>query len=255
MKKSNTTDIVITGASSGIGHALALTYAKQNVRLHLTGRNKDRLENVKQSCQLLGADVHTIAIDVTQQGQMESWIKSIPKIDLVIANAGIAIGDISPTDNEYQKASRKIFNVNLDGVLNTIHPAIEQMLVQGHGQIAIISSLAGFRGLPTAPAYSASKNAVKAYGEALTPSLREKNIHLSVICPGFVTSGITDKNRFPMPFIMSGQKAAELIKKRLEKRPYLIAFPWPMYFMSWIFSILPSSIAIGLLSLSKENKA
>lgn len=246
--------ILITGASSGIGAALAKSYADTEITLYLAGRNQVRLEKISTECEKLGAKTQIKVIDVTNQQGMRNWITSLSRLDLCIANAGIAIGDISPTDDGYEDVARKIFDVNLMGVMNTIHPAIDIMKIQSNGQIAIVSSLAGYRGLPTAPAYSASKTAVKAYGEALGPSLRSNNIHMSVICPGFVKSGITDRNRFPMPFLMNAEKAAIIIKGKLESYPPLISFPFTMRLISWIFKALPTSISLKILSISKEKK-
>lgn len=254
MSNNTPKHILITGASNGIGAALAKSYADTGVALYLSGRDQTRLTKIAGECAKLGANINIKLIDVTNQQEMREWISSLPHLDLCIANAGIAIGDISPNDEGYEDVARKIFDVNLIGVMNTIHPAIDIMKTQSFGQIAITSSLAGYRGLPTAPAYSASKTAVKAYGEALGPSLRKDNIHMSVICPGFVKSGITDKNKFPMPFLMSAEKAAQLIKRKLEKRETLISFPLPMRLISWIFKSLPTKLSLKILSLSSETK-
>ena len=116
------------------------------------------------------------------------------------------------------------------------------------GQIAIVSSLAGFRGWSSSPAYSASKGCVRFYGEAMRGALKDSNIHISVICPGFVTSRITDANDFPMPFKMSAEKAATIIAKGLAKNKGRICFPWPMYFICWLIGILPDCLAQRLLS-------
>lgn len=254
MQKTTPKHILITGASSGIGAAISLAYAASGISLYLAGRDKARLQDVSAKCERLGAKINIKIIDVTNQQEMRDWISSLSHLDLCIANAGIAIGDISPSDDGYEKAARKIFDVNLMGVMNTIHPAIDVMKLQSAGQIAIVSSLAGYRGLPTAPAYSASKTAVKAYGEAIGPSLRNDNIHVSVICPGFVKSGITATNKFPMPFLMTAEKAAGIIKKKLENYETVISFPFTMRFISWIFKCLPSKISLKILSISSERK-
>ena len=240
--------ILITGASSGIGKALAIRYARYGIILHLAGRDQRRLEGVAAICDEQGAKTQIKVIDVTDKKAMSSWISESythTPLDLVIANAGISAG--ADNDDDFDK-TRGIFTTNLNGVLNTIHPAIQLMKNEGHGQIAIVSSFAGYRGLPSAPAYSASKAAVKAYGEALRGQLAPENINISVICPGFIRSGITDANNFPMPFFMEAPKAAQIIQKGLVKNKPLIAFPWQMRTISYFLSILPTTIAVKLLS-------
>ena len=160
-------------------------------------------------------------------------------VDLCIANAGISGGTGRRGESEEQ--ARRILAVNVDGVLNTIHPLIGPMTARGRGQLALVSSLAGFRGYPGAPAYCASKAAVRSYGESLRLDLRAAGIEVSVICPGFVKSRITDRNRFPMPFLMDADRAASIIKRGLERNRGRIAFPLPTYLMAWMVAVLPSS--------------
>ena len=153
--------ILITGASSGIGEALAKAYAAPEVNLTLSGRDPERLEKVVKTCRDSGAEVHAVVIDVTDRTSMENWIKGADQeapLDLVFANAGISGGTARNGEDEMQ--AREIFSVNLDGVLNTVWPAIHAMRPRKQGQLAILSSIAGFRGMPGAPAYSASKAAV-----------------------------------------------------------------------------------------------
>lgn len=242
--------ILITGASSGIGAALAQTYAAPGVKLFLTGRNRERLQTTVLACEALGAKVKAAALDVADDIAMRRWISACDKdqpLDLVIANAGISGG---PKDalGEREDQVRHIFDINLSGVLNTVHPAVDLMRPRRRGQIALVSSLAGYRGLPSAPAYSASKAAVKAYGEALRGQLKQSGLSVSVICPGFVKSRITDSNDFPMPFLMDTSRAAAIIRKRLKAHRAVIAFPWPMRLALGAIRALPSRIALPLLT-------
>ena len=128
----------------------------------------------------------------------------------ISGGTGGAGGDPSagPMQGESPAQARQIFDVNLGGVLNTLEPVLPAMLQRGRGQVAIISSLAAFRGWPGAPAYSASKGAVRFYGEALRGALHSSGVEINVVCPGFVVSRMTDVNQFPMPFLMSAEKAA-----------------------------------------------
>ncbi len=232
--------ILITGASSGIGRALALAYAAPNVHLALCGRNRNRLAEVAGECLAKGADVSEKVLDIQDRFACADWLLKIDQkapLDLVIANAGISTGTQPGVSEEEQ--IRDVFAINMAGTLNTVLPAIERMKSRQHGQIAVLSSLAGFRGMPSAPAYSASKAAIRSYGEGLRGRLAGDGIQVSVICPGFVISRITDANDFPMPFLMEADKAAEIIRKGLQKNKARIAFPWQMYLLTRLISAVP----------------
>ena len=248
--------IILTGASSGIGEALALKYAQQGHVLWLNGRNAERLKDVAARCRELGAEVHADTVDVTELDNMQQWITAAAEprgIDLVVANAGIS-GGASGIGDEDETQVRDIFAVNLAGVLNTLLPALPIMQRQGHGHLALMSSIAGFRGLPTSPAYSASKAAVLAYGDGLRGELQHTGIDVSVICPGFVKSRITDANDFPMPFFMPTDKAANIIRRGLDKRRRRIAFPWQMRFAMWFIAAAPVIITDRFLANPKWKK-
>ncbi|MBU6338554.1 MAG: SDR family NAD(P)-dependent oxidoreductase [Rickettsiales bacterium] len=252
-------NILITGASSGIGKALAIKYATHSdVNLFLSGRNLERLEEVKKICQELkrGANVFCKIIDVRDESDMANWIDEIEKnyeLDLVIANAGISAGTASGVESS--KQIKEIFAINLDGALNTINPAIAKMRQRKKGQIAIISSLAGFRGLPSSPAYSASKAAVRVYGEALRGNLREFGIAVNVVCPGYIKTPMTDVNNFPMPFLMPPEKCAEVIVKKLKKNVSRISFPFPLFFVVWFTTLLSNKITDPIFAKLPKKKA
>jgi short-subunit dehydrogenase len=246
--------ILITGASSGIGAALARYYAGPGISLHISGRDQDRLRETATQCRAQHATVHDVIVDVGDMNAMSNWIalatqkSGVP--DLVIANAGISSGGgpVAAPNLIDEQATRNIMAVNIAGVLNTLLPVIPIMLEQEHGQIAIISSIAGSRGLPSAPAYSASKAAVKAYGEALRPRLAKHGVQLSVVMPGFVESRITDANDYSMPMIMDADKAAKIIARGLAVNRARIAFPLPMAFMSWLIACLPPALIDPVLA-------
>ena len=238
-------NILLTGASSGIGEALALYYAKQpsTENIFICGRNEDRLNSVKKACQSLGkATIHTKILDVTDKQATNEWInqaEATAPLNLIFANAGVATVNETP-DNIFNT-----FNINVMGAVNTINPAVEIYKKRKDKDkiIAITSSIAGYHGLPSCPSYSASKACLKAYGEALRMHLLEHNIQVNTICPGFVRSRITDKNTCPMPFFMEADVAAKLIAKRIEKNVSIIAFPWPMRFATWALSIIPNCLS------------
>jgi len=233
--------ILITGASSGIGEALALHYAADGVRLHLTGRDKDRLEGVAEKCRSMGALAEARIIDVRNATEMADWIGQVDNahpLDLVIANAGVSTETSGVPDSEEQK--RLIREINIGGVANTVEPLLPRMAQRKSGQIALMASLAAFRGLPSGPAYSASKAWVKSWGEALRGRMQRDDVGVSVICPGFVRGRITDSNQFSMPMFMEAPKAARIIAKGLARNKGLIAFPFPMYFMLRLVTTLPA---------------
>lgn len=250
--------ILITGASSGIGRALALHYARAGHRLALGGRNMERLAEIASACEEAGAEVHYQAGDVTARDIMHQWISGFDKrfpIDLVVANAGISGGTGGATLAHSLSQSQQIFDVNLQGVLNTIHPVLPRMIERGGGQIAIISSLAGFAAWPGAPAYSASKAAVRFYGEALHARLKPAGVQVSVVCPGFIRTPMTDRNPFPMPFLMTADKAARIIAVKLQSYRPRIVFPWPTALAARALGLLPPGLAAILLSQAPEKKA
>jgi short-subunit dehydrogenase len=167
---------------------------------------------------------------------MAEFVTQYP-IDIAIANAGISAGTASGTESPDQTAA--IFATNVQGVLNTLEPLIPIMQQRGSGQIGLLSSLASFKGFSSAPAYCASKAAVRFMGEAWRPLLKQSGIKVSVICPGFIETPMTAVNNFPMPFLLSPEKAAQRIITSLEKNKARIAFPLPLYFTSWLIGILP----------------
>jgi short-subunit dehydrogenase len=241
--------ILITGASSGIGESLARHYAGPSATLFLAGRNSERLSEVAGVCEEAGATVFTIVLDVTDSTRMSDWIfesDRLAPLDMIIANAGISGGTSGGVESANQ--TRRIFNVNVDGVLNTVLPGFDAMSQRKHGQIAIVSSLAGFLPLPSAPAYGASKAAVRHFGEAFRISASQRGVAVSVICPGFVYSRMTAANPFLMPFIMTGENAAKIIAKGLQKNRARIAFPWLMYFGIWLLGgLCPPALLRAIL--------
>ena len=240
--------ILITGASSGLGEALARRLSGPGVRLWLTGRNTERLAETEAACAANGAEVTCAQLDTRDTAAMNAFIRGADEsapLTLVIANSGISGGTGSGGESDRQ--AREIFDVNLTGVINTIHPAIDVMRPRRSGHIAVMSSLAAYRGFPGAPAYSASKAAVKVYAEALRGALARDGIAVTAICPGFVKSRMTAVNEFPMPFLMEADRAAEIMVRGLERRKTVIAFPWPMHAMVSLLSLLPPALAVRLL--------
>lgn len=241
--------ILITGASSGIGAALVKQYAAPNIRLSLHGRSAERLKEVAKIAEGQGAKVVIMAGDVTDAKPLTEWITQVDQVEplsLVIANAGISGGTSGFSGD--QKQMEQIFAVNWQGVLNTVSHVALLMAERGRGQIALMSSLAAFRGYAGSGAYAASKAAVRIYGEALRADLKPYGVTVNVICPGFIKTPMTDVNGFSMPFLMNVEDAARIIQKGLRQNRPVIAFPWPMYWLVRFMAFLPLDFVIGLMA-------
>lgn len=241
--------IVITGASSGIGEALARDYGRPGVRLALTGRDVVRLDAVAGACRASGAEVDAQAIDVTEHVRLSNWLlaqDASRPIDLLVANAGVSIEQTAASAVN-EALTRKTFAINVDGVFNTVFPLLPAMRARQIGQIALMASLAGFIGLPNAAAYNASKAALRVWGESLRHALRAEGIGVSVICPGFVKSRMNAGNEAPMPFMMSTGRASSIIRSGLSRNQARIAFPLGTKAAVWLGSTLPGGATDRLM--------
>jgi short-subunit dehydrogenase len=237
--------VVITGASSGLGKALALHYARHGAVLGLLGRSIDRLDTVAEECRRLGASVTTTAIDVRARADMEAWLRNFDAdtpIDILIANAGIMAGRSADAVIEQASASYTLMETNVLGVLNSVQPILPSMMARRRGQIGIVSSIAGFIPLPDAPTYCASKSAVLTYGLALRSALRQTGIGVSVICPGYVATPMIEQESGPKPFVMSAESAAALIVRGLQHNRAVVAFPFLFALMTRLGGLLPDSV-------------
>lgn len=256
--KNSVKMIVITGASSGIGEALAYEYAAQGHSLAITGRNGERLKNIVDKCKYLGAEtVENKVIDVTDATAMKTWLKKIDEdhpVDIIIANAGISGGMDGLKKADLFKQASKIFETNITGVINTISPLYEKMVKRQRGHIVLMSSLASFSPWSGAPAYAASKATVRFLGEGMAASCQKYNIDVSVICPGFVESRMTDANDFPMPLKISAKKAAKKIVKGISRKRRIIVFPLTIYIIVRMVAFLPSSFISLLTSRMPAKK-
>ena len=248
--------VLITGASGNIGSALALRYARPGSTLFLSCLEGNQLNDLATKCEKKGAKVFCTTLDVTDREGCEKWIKSADEehpLGIVFANAGITEGN---TGIENQELMRHIIDVNLIGVMNTVLPALPIMRERKRGHIGIVSSIAGFRGLPMSPAYSTSKAAAKAFAEALRPYLSTESIKVSVICPGYITGGLAEKNNFSMPFMVTPTRAADIIYRGMMHNKSRIVFPFPLHMAAWTLGALPPALTDRLLArITKNRKA
>ncbi len=243
--KMQAKSILITGASSGIGRALALAYARPGISLSLTGRDRERLQDTASAAQAQGAEAATAQLDVRDQKAMAQWIGAVDArrpIDLAIANAGITTGLRPGQLAEDPAAVRAIVAINLIGALNTVEPLIAPMCARRRGQIAFIGSIAGIRGLPYAPAYCATKAAIHAYSESLRGRLAASGVKVSLIIPGFVKTPLNDSITAIKPLEIPDAQAAALIKRGIEKERPVVAFPKSLYLLAGLARILPVRI-------------
>ncbi len=234
--------ICITGASSGIGAALALGYAKPNTVLLLIARNKDRLNAVAAECEHNGATVIQGLIDVCDKDNLSAWLidkdEQFP-IDLLIVNAGLSTTQASKVSEGEFAAESMLVDVHLQGMLNTIFPLISRMQQRQSGQIALMSSMNAFIPIPRSCIYGAVKCAILHYGLALRTKLAENNIKVSVMCPGWVKTALTDANTYDMPFMMNADAAANILMDNIAKNKAIIAFPWQLKIALKILNWLP----------------
>lgn len=241
--------VLVTGASSGIGAALATRFARPGRSLSLCGRDATRLEAVASACRARGAQVHAAVVDVADRAAVSSWIAArdaAAPIDLAIANAGISggtSGGAAPDGLAEPRAQHDaIMAINVEGVVNTVNASLAAMAPRRRGQVAIMSSLASFRGFPGAPAYCASKAMVRVWGEALRADAARAGIEVCVVCPGYVRSAMTDRNDFPMPFLLEADRAAAIIERGLARNLARIVFPLRLYVLLRLFSALPERL-------------
>lgn len=234
--------VLITGATGGIGQALALAYAKPGAALWLQGRREAVLRELAARCEARGASVRTTALDLCDRQALDDWLHELRGDglpDLAIVNAGVNISARAPGAGEAWADMERLIEVNLRAALAIVHALSDGMRRRRSGQIALMSSQAAWRGLPVTPSYSASKAAVKAYGEALRDGLAACGVRVSVVMPGYVTSPMCAAMPGPKPFELSAERAARRIQRGLQADRARISFPFPLNLGCWLLAGLP----------------
>jgi short-subunit dehydrogenase len=243
--------VLITGASSGIGQALAQQYASRGYRLALVARGQESIENWLRTQPISLDSYQTYSADVTQLDSLSAMAQACLKLqglpDVVIANAGISIGvDTSLPDDI--AVMQQILSTNVLGVAATFQPFIALMRARGTGTLVGIGSVAGIRGLPGHGAYCASKAAVISYCESLRGELRSSGVNVVTICPGYVATPLTQKNAYSMPFLMPADLFAERAIRAISSGASYRVIPWQMGIVAKLLRVLPNALFDRLLN-------
>ena len=232
--------VFITGASSGIGQALAQHYAKQGAIIGLIARRADLLDSLQHS---LATQTAVYALDVRDAGALEKaaheFIARFGVPDIVIANAGVSAGTLTENKDDIH-TFKAVMDINLLGMVHTFQPFIKAMKQAGKGSLVGIASVAGIRGLPGAGAYSASKAAAIAYLESLRVELSLSGINVTTIAPGYIKTPMTDINQYPMPFLMAPDVAAKKFARAIENKRRFVVIPWQMGVLARLMRFLPA---------------
>ncbi|MBI2312863.1 MAG: SDR family oxidoreductase [Betaproteobacteria bacterium] len=234
--------VVITGASSGIGAALARHYAGRGATLGLVARRRDHLDRLAAS---LGTAAFAYAADIRDVAALQAaaadFISRFGVPDVVIANAGVSRGTLTQHAEDLA-AFRDVFDINVVGMVNTFQPFLPAMLQARRGTLAGVASVAGIRGLPGAGAYSASKAAAIAYLESLRVELRRSGVKVVTICPGYIDTPMTQANPYSMPFLLSAEEAARRFVRAIDRGASLAVIPWQMALVARTLRLLPNAI-------------
>ena len=247
----NKKTIWITGASTGIGKALAIKFANNGWNVAASARREELLTDLNNT----NKNIHPYPLDVTKidncKSTAELIIKELGQIDICVFGTGMH--DPQSEKRFNLEKIRKIMEVNYFGTMNSINSIYEYFSERKNGHISIISSVAGYRGLPAAGAYCASKSALISFAESLYFDMIRKNVKVSVICPGFIKTPMTDQNEFPMPMIKSAEYAADKIYLGILKRSgFEIHFPKTFTFLMKIIQILPNWLYFGAINFGNK---
>jgi short-subunit dehydrogenase len=238
--------VVITGASSGLGASLARAYAEPGVCLGLVARRADRLAEIARACRAQGAEVVVLVADVADTETMNQWLTEFDEkhpIDILVANAGTSAGPAGGEPTEGLERAIRQIRTNLLGVINTVEPIAPRLAARKRGRIAVIASIAGLRGLPDSPTYSATKAGIRAYGEALRARLAPRHVSVTVVCPGFFDTPMTDRFKGSTPFLHSLERTTAMVKRALDRGDARMSFPWPLVLALRFLDLAPGRLS------------
>ena len=245
----------ITGASTGIGAETALQMAREGWHILASARSEEKLQKLAEKTQSYEGKITPIPCDVTNFEQVQSCFEKIEKdhglVDLVLLNAGTYFPDSS--DDFTAEAFKKTFNVNVNGVAHCLEPALKSMRERKSGHIAIVASVAGFRGLPKSLSYGPTKAALINMAEALYMECQQHNIKVQVINPGFVKTPLTDQNDFYMPMLMPVEDAAAALIRGLNSNQFEIVFPWLFVYLTKFVGLLPNKAYLWFVGRLKRS--
>jgi len=248
---SRTSHVLITGASSGLGAALARRYAADSCRLSLFGRDRARLEDVAAACRERAAavDIHVCDLrDAEATGRALAAADAHAPVDLLFANAGVGGADaLGGPAGEALAQAHAVFETNVLGVINTVAPLLPNLVARRRGHIVVMGSIAGLMGLPHSPAYSASKAAVHTYGEGLRRLLRRSGVWVTVICPGFVETPMSASLSMERPFLWSADRAAAEVARAVARKQRRAIFPWQLGVAAGAARLLPPALVDRLI--------
>ena len=240
--------VIITGASGGIGSAVASQLVEENCRLGLIARNEARLKDVASAIRAVGGRVSCACADVRHSEQLSEAFGQVTgqlgPIDILIASAGL--GDVDQMDPFSAAHYERLMQVNWVGLVNTIENVLPEMLARQQGHLVAISSLRAYKGLPGLAGYSATKAAVNSFMDGLRVDLRDRGISVTTICPGFVRTAMTDRKQFAKPFMMEPEEAARKIVWALRRRPKVYNFPWQAHLLMRISRRMPDWVLARL---------
>lgn len=248
--------VFITGASSGIGAAMAREFAARGAVLGLVARNSEKLEELIKSIPDGASRCFAYTADVTNKDEIIAAARAFDSAcggaTIVVANAGISHG-VKTEFYEDLEILEKVYRTNVFAMANTFHPFIKPMKERGSGQLVGIGSVAGIRGLPGSEAYCASKSAVITYCESLRVEMKKHGIAVTTICPGFVRTPLTSKNPYKMPFILEPEEFAKTAVDAIMRKTSYQVIPWQMGILAKILRLLPNWLFDKILAKRKQK--